>query len=166
MSTRQAPFYPNITLETTETRFGALETNMPNLYDQPIKGQITIKIDTLDILCDIWGENILMSRDKVYTLLSGNTTDERYRAILMSYYRKYAAFCNYVTDKYIFGDSKVPLIRRIVEPARCMVNEHAEQVKGVMKFDGCTYLMQSHDYLYYLLPNDSRPKIRGAIFIC
>ena len=163
---QKAAYYPDIILITTETRFGAKETNYPTLYDSPLPGKTIVKVDTLDILKDIWGTTILMSRDKVYRLVSGNISDESYRKLLCSYYMKYSSFCNYVTDKYIFGDKNIPLIRRIIEPARDIISLHTEEVCNTLKNSGGKFLMVTHDYVYYSYNHDNIPELRGMTKIC
>lgn len=166
MSKQKAVYYPDIILTTTETRFGAKEIDKPTLYDKPIPGKVIVKVDTLDILKDIWGVTILMSRDKVYRLVSGNVSDEEYRALICSYYRKYSSFCNYVTDKYIFGDKNIPLVRRIIEPARELISLHTDEVIRILEQSGGKYLTTTHDYLYYAYMHDKIPEVRGMTLIC
>lgn len=167
MSEQRAPYYPNVKLIATETRFGAVETNNPSLYDKPLENKVIVKVDILDILRDYWGETILMSRDKVYRLVSGSISDEGYRKLLCSYYMKYSGFCNYVTDKYIFGDKNIPLIRRIVEPARDIISLHKTEVCSELKASGGKYLMETHDYIYYAFSaSSSIPEVRGMTVIC
>lgn len=168
MLEQKAPYYPNVNLISTETRFGAVESNVPSLYDKPVPNKKIVRVDILDILCDYWGETILMSRDKVYRLVSGSINDDKYRDLLCSYYLKYSSFCNYVTEKYIFGDKDVPLIRRIIEPAREIISLHKNEVCNTLIAAGGKYLMETHDYVYFAFAsnNTSIPDVRGMIVIC
>lgn len=166
MLERKAPYYPRVILTSTETRFGAIESNNPTLYDTPLSDKIILKVDTLDVLKDIWGETILMSREKTYKLVSGHATDDEYRKLLASYYAKYSGFCNYVTDKYVFGDNSIPLISRIVDPVRKMIDTHSSNVAGILVSNGGKFLMRTHDYLYYAFRTSDIPEIRGSTRIC
>jgi hypothetical protein len=107
-----------------------------------------------------------MSRDKVYKLVSGNITDEEYRKLICSYYSKYASFANFIDDKYIFGDKSVPLIARITEPVRKMIDDYTNEVKSSLNSAGGKYLMESHDYIYYSFKHKEYPKLKGMDIIC
>ena len=98
----RAPYYPQTQVEESVTRFGTIATNCKNLYETPIKGKTNYRVDLLEALVDMWGSNVLMSRDLTYCLVSGSCTDDKYRSVIKSYYRKFIAFGNYINHIFIF----------------------------------------------------------------
>lgn len=163
-----APYYPRVELTQSVTRFGAIETSSPTLYKTPIVGKRIYEIDTLVALKDIWGENVLQSRKNTYKLVSGQCSDEEYRLLLRSYYRKYAAFTNYVNNAFLFGDRAVPEIERLVVPARGVIDRYTEYVISELENISAKYLMRTHDYVYCALPATSKNtlSLKGVVTIC
>lgn len=164
----QAPYYPRIEVTENVTRFGAIETTVPQLYKNPISGKVIYEIDTLEILKEIWGANILMSRDYTYKLVSGSCSDEEYRRLLQSYYKKFAAFSNYVNAAFLFGDPGTARIRRLTEPARKLIDSYSDLVIAEVDAKGAKLLMRTHDYIYCALPaqSSSRLELKGVVAIC
>lgn len=163
-----APYYPQIELTQVVTRFGAIETSNPNLYRTPIKGKRIYELDTLVVLKEIWGDNILQSRRNTYKIVSGKCSDIEYRQLLQSYYRKYAAFTNYVNNAFLFGDRTVPEIRRLVLPARDLVDNYASMLMEEIANRSMKFLMRTHDYIYCAVPYESKHtmSIDGTVVVC
>ena len=164
----RAPYYPQIQIEEKEARFGTVVTNYPNLYENPIKGKTIYKVDLLTCLKDLWGSNILMSRDYTYYLVSGNCSDEKYKSIIKSYYRKFIAFGNYINHIFIFGDKSIPYIRRIVEPARSLLNEYYDIVCEDITINGGKYLMRTNEYVYFAMVEnvEFETSLEGVKLVC
>ena len=149
------PYYPNLCVTQRETRFGAIETSHPTLYKNPIPGKKIYEVDMLECLKEIWGDNILLARSLTYKLVSGSCSDDEYRALLSSYYRKYAAFTNYVNSALLFGDRSVPKITKLVVPARTLINSYTDKALIQIKDSGAKFLMRTHDYVYCSFPEQS-----------
>mgnify|MGYP000599325118 CR=1 FL=1 len=75
------------------TPFGAVE-NPGLLLNLPDK--VILRVDTLACLKEMWGENILMARQHLYELVAGTVSDSDFQELITSYYKRYAAFANYV----------------------------------------------------------------------
>ena len=145
------------------TPFGAVENPilLKNLPDKDV-----YKVDALACLQELWGENILMARQHLYELVSGVTSDEEFQELISSYYKRYAAFANYVDDKYLFGDENVPLIMRIIAPARVLIKENMEGIIRLCKIYGGKYLGVHKDYVYVQLSDENPPTIWKCERVC
>lgn len=163
-----APYYPRVELTQSVTRFGAIESSNPTLYKSPIQGKIIYEIDTLTALQEIWGANILQARENVYKIVSGSCSDDEYRLLLRSYYRKYAAFTNYINGAFLFGDRATPEIERIVIPARRLIDAYADNVMAQLRETGAKFLMHTHDYIYCAYPQGTKNKAiwQKVVAIC
>ena len=84
------------------TPFGAVE-NPGLLLNLPDK--VILRVDTLACLKEMWGENILMARQHLYELVAGTVSDSDFQELITSYYKRYAAFANYVDEKYLLGSN-------------------------------------------------------------
>lgn len=161
----RAKYYPMIELEYNKTLFGALESNYPDLYKKPIRDTnvseiSSVEVDLLDCLKSLWGENILDNRDKIYYLVSGKipeeelilsglSSDEYYKNLLRSYYKRYSAFRNYVDIEIFFGDKEKPLISRLMKPIRAKIeSRYISVINAVSNKPKAKVLMRSHDYVY------------------
>lgn len=163
----KALYYPQITIHQNVTRFGAIETNYPQLYASPIDKRVICRIDTLESLKDIWGENILMSRELTYSLVSGNCSDEQYHKILQSYYVKFASFTNYVNYTFLFGDTNIPAIKRLIDPIRKIIDDYTEELLEEIKNTGGKFLMRTHDYIYCAYSIKNEPSFdKEVVYIC
>lgn len=151
---------------TETTRFGAIESHLRESMETPVKGRIIVRVDTLVPLKELWGVNILMARDPVYSLVSGNVSDEKYRDILTSYYTRFYSFANYVDEKFLFEPDDIPLIRRLVEPVRKIIDTYAQNIVQVMTKNNGTLVLRSHDYLYFYFKRESVPRVEECKFIC
>lgn len=148
------------------TRFGVSESPLKYHFDQPLEGRHILRVDTLAVLKQVWGENILMSRDPVYSLVSCNVDDDTYRNILTSYYYRFAAFANYVDEKYLFAGDDTPLITRLIKPVRELIDDYTIAVtKRVQERNG-SLLLRSHDYLYFEFKTAKYPVVDEGKIIC
>lgn len=123
-----------------------------------------MKVDTLTVLRRYFGDNILSSRQHLYTLLSGPKSDEELRALLTSYYKRYMAFANYVDNQYLFEDQSVPLIQRIIQPIRETLKDYEQTIIKLCVRSKGEYLGNDMDYAYFSFPEKGKlPKIEGSI---
>lgn len=173
MSRKTAMYYPQIALTEKMTLYGAVESNMPTLYDKPLTNYNypILKVDLLIPCGDRWGKNIMTSRDLLYILVSHgcDVTTEEYSKIFQSYYRKYATFANYVTNITMFGDSSIPWIYRVMRPIRESIECYKQEVDTMVRSAAGTkvkFLMHTHDYVYYSYLRGKPLSIEGGTIIC
>lgn len=168
----RAIYYPNLTLTIDVTRFGSKKLLRPsNPYERSlpstVRGKKLLRIDLLEGLCDVWGENILMNRENIYLLVSGDTDDDRYRRLISKYYITHAAFANFVDLRVAFGRSSKPLYLRITDDTRVVLNEYKAHLKEELdKRTTAKYLLEDHEYLYVsVYDNCDVSDIRGVTVI-
>lgn len=167
----KAVYYPNLTLQLTETRFGSRKLLAPeNPYEKPLKenlGKTLLKIDKLQVLTDLWGCNLAVSRGNIYALVSGDTDDDRYRKLLCSLYKTHLQFANYVDRIVVFGSQDTPLIVRFTSAVRRDVNLYAAEVDTVLRtYYGTKLLLDAGEYLYYAVDkNCDYSKLEGVVVI-
>ena len=147
-------YYPGKTLIIEQTRFGMPKIPNISLYQQPVAGKTILKVDLLESLRTIWGDGLLLGRDYAYILVSGDgVTDDRYREILTSCYKRFAAFANYCDECYYFGDQTLSLHERFLQPVR----ELLDHERAVLSTYG-RVLAESDGYMYLAFPKDEYPK--------
>lgn len=118
-------------------------------------------------LKSMFGDSILMSREHLYKLVSGPDSDELFRSLLTSYYKRYYAFANYVDNQYVFEDQSVPLVVRIIQPVRNQIDECAASAKRLCQIYGGKHLGNDKDYSYFWFDNtDLLPSIEGGRLLC
>jgi len=145
------------------TPFGAVEDpSVPQMK----KGDIVLKIDTLKCLKDLWGANILTARQHVYKLVAGTVSDDEFQQLLVSYYRRYQAFANYVDEKYLFEEKDTPLVVRIIKPVRAAIDAYEHRLIVQCSQCGGTYLGNSHDYAYFSFKHENLPEFEESTRLC
>lgn len=167
--TSRAIYYPNLSLTVGETRFGSKKLLAPsNPYVTPLKNSKNlVKIDVLECLKNIWGSSILMNRDNIYKLVSGDTDDVTYRKILSSYYKTHAAFSNYVDFIVMFGRRDVDFVEKFNQSVREYLNDYIEKIdKEVFTYGGSKFLLYDHEYRYYaVVPICTLENLEGVEFV-
>lgn len=165
----KAIYYPNLTLQTTVTRFGSRKLLAPkNPYDKPLTNKkVLVRIDMLECLRDVWGYSILLARDNVYKLVSGDTSDDEYRGLISSYYRTHAAFANYVDMVTMFERQDVPFITRFVTNVRGVLRTYGNKVDSVVgAYVGSKLLLEDNEYRYYAVePICDLSSLKGVVYI-
>ena len=151
------------TRQSWMTPFGSVEDC--NLLNTLPENNVT-RVDTLSALEGIWGENILEQREKLYKIVSGTCSDEEFRSLITEFYTTYAAFSNFVDEVYLFEDHNIPLVTRIIQPARNRINA----MKSMIQTQCRTYSGQIHgehqDYVYISFTGPLRPKYERSEEIC
>ena len=161
------PYYPKIEATMRETRFGAMEISVPEIYDKPVSGKVIVKIDCLNCLRELLGNDCFICRELLYTILAGEHPLYNVNDVFASYYRKYANVTAYVNDMYYYGDDSIPILERCILPLRDKVNTYKDDLFQLLNDSGGKYLISTHDYLYFaFLPNAKLPEIKGAEIIC
>lgn len=151
----------------SETRFGAQEISTPNIYDKPVAGKVIVKVDCLNCLRDILGDDCFICRELLYTILAGQHPDFDVNDVFASYYRKYKKVTEYVNEKYYYGDESLPILERSILPLREKVNTYRDEMFQLLNNSGGKYLVQTHDYIYFaFIENAKLPDIKGAEVIC
>lgn len=135
-----------------QTELHAIETDMPTLYEEPVYNNIgklvTVRIDTLEILKECWGSDILRTRNLTYLLVSGSCTEKRYRRVMESYYNRYYAFMNDVDSAITFCEDEPNILRDVIKPARERIDKYAASVLVKIQNAKGTVVMRTHDYIY------------------
>ena len=142
------------------TPFGAVET--PGLLESIDENTIVYRVDLLSSLQSLWGEGILRCRHQLYKLVSGTCSDTELRQYLKFFYLRNPAFSNFVTREYYFGNQNIPLLRRIIEPARDRIRKYREELEA----RGFEVLGQDADYLYLQIDGEETPGIEGVERVC
>lgn len=145
------------------TPFGAMEypgllLNLPN--------KIVLRVDTLSCLKELWGDNILMARQHLYELVAGTVSDEGFQRLITSYYKRYSAFANYVDEKYLFGEKGLPLVVRIIQPAREAIKNYEQRLIAISRQYGGEYLGNHQDYSYFAFKTEFLPEFEESCRIC
>lgn len=165
----KAIYYPNLTLQLSVTRFGSKKLLEPaNPYVKPLTNKkILVRIDMLECLRDVWGTSILVGRDNIYKLVSGDTDDETYRSLLCSYYRTHAAFANYIDYISMFGRQDVPFIKRFVDETRRLLREYSALVDAtVSTYAGTKFLLETEEYRWYAVtPVCDLSALKGVTYV-
>lgn len=145
------------------TPFGA--TEHPDLL-QHLPDKLVLRVDTLSCLKELWGDNILMARQHLYELVAGTVSDLDFQELIISYYKRYAAFANYVDEKYLFGEKTQPLVVRIIEPARDVIKDYEQRLIAISRQYGGEYLGSHQDYAYFAFRTEYMPKFEESCRIC
>lgn len=143
------------------TPFGAVEN--PFLLDS-LRGNnnYLYRVDLLYSLQNLWGENICNSRQHLYEIVAGTVSDTQLQELLLSYYKRFSAFANYVDTAYLFGDSKVPLLQRVLGPARECISAYQQRVQSICRQYGGEFHGLDMDYAYFSFPGPNFPDLNGG----
>ena len=147
------PYYPNVQATLTETIFGAVEISCPDIYNKAIPNKVIVRVDLLECLRSIWGDDCQIYRCLLYKLVSGTCSTEEHRQLFASFYRKYKPITT--------------IIERTVVPVRAMIEDYRNEVSEVFTAKGGKYLTRTHDYVYYaFVPGAALPEMKGITVIC
>lgn len=141
------------------TLFGAVET--PHLLSNLPTGNL-MKVDTLVCLQYLWGKEMLADRELLYRVVAGTVTTEEYQLLICKCYELYTAFTNYVDECYVFGENEIPLIRRIILPARERIDNYATGVIAAARKASGKVVGRHKDYLYILYPDGISVNFEGC----
>lgn len=147
---------PGTTLSGQQTTpFGAVENQ--SLRESVKAYNNVYRFDLLISLRDLWGDKALKYRPQLYKLVSGTCTDIELHQFLVFFYLRCMAFSNFVTREFYFGDPSIPLIRRLVVPARERINSQYDKFRAGIENAGGRLLGQDMDFMYASMPEDYRP---------
>ena len=167
--TVRAIYYPSLYLTIGETRFGSKKLLAPsNPYDKPLKNaKNLVRVDMLECLRNIWGDSILLNRENIYRLVSGDADDATYIKTLSRYYLSHAAFANYVSSIMLYGNRNEPFITRFTQETRKYLDSYVNKVDSeVFKYGGSKFLLHDHEYRYYaVVPACTLESVKGVKFI-
>lgn len=161
------PYYPKVIATVTETPFGVMEISQPDIYEKPLQGKTIVKVDTLECLRELFGDECLLHRIFIYSILSGSEYPYDAVKVFASFYRKYPSVTSYVNDKYTYGDESLDLFKRCVLPLREMVEQYSSEMSEKLLCLGGKFLVKTHDILYFAY-NDATEvsKLKGVELIC
>lgn len=161
------PYYPKIVAQCNETTFGAIEISCPKVYESPIDGLRVVRVDLLECLREELGDNCFIYRDMLYKLLSGSCSKVEHLELFQSYYRRYTGIMQFVNELYYYGESEIPIVPRVLQRVRDMINSYREDMMVLMQSSGGKFLVQTHDYLYFAYKGNTMvPDIKGVTVIC
>ena len=161
--TKQSPNTMIVSGKRT-TPFGAQED--PTIL-QKLPNKIVVRVDTLACLKSLWGANILMARQHLYEMVSGTVSDEDFRDLITSYYKRYSAFANYVDEKYLFEDQDIPLLVRVINPAREAIKEYEKRIIAITRSHRGEFLGNDKDYVYVAFTHEGQvPNFEESKRVC
>ena len=161
------PYYPKIVAQCRETTFGAIEINCPEVYEKPIEGMRVVRVDLLECLREVLGDNCFIYRDMLYKLISGSCSKEEHLDLFQSYYRRYEGVTAYVNELFYYGESEIPIVPRVLQDVREKINSHKVEVTNRLTSSGGKFLVNTHDYLYFAFKgNTIVPDVKGVYVIC
>jgi len=144
-----------------------MEISEPTIYDKPVIGKVILRVDTLDCLRNILGDDCFICRELLYTILAGDHVIYNVNDVFASYYRKFKPVREYVNNLYFYGDNTIPILERSILPLREKVNNYRKEVIETVCGCGGKFLVQTHDYVYFaFIPTAKLPDIKGAKIIC
>lgn len=146
------------------TPFGAIES--PTILET-IKGRTQVyRVDLLVALKKIWGNWITEHRNLLYKVVSGSCTDTELRQGLKFFYLRSTSFGNCVNQAYYFGDQTIPLLVRVVRPAREAIQNYYESMVRLTYSTGGEIIGLDKDYLYIQLREGGIMEVEGGEHIC
>lgn len=166
----KAIYYPNLNLTLTETRFGSQKLLRPtNPYVKPLTNKkVLVKIDLLECLREVWGESILIGRDNIYKIVSGDVDDKTYLQLICTYYKTHASFANFMDYCYMSCPETTPLLQKFAEETRAVLRNYRMVVHDLVmnKYCGSKYLLEDREYLYCaVMPICDLSKLKGVEYI-
>lgn len=167
MSQAKLPYYPGKLTELYVTPTGLMEISDPMIYEQPLQnGKIIARVDSLEALRPIMGNEIFLCRKLLYELISGSTTRNP-RELFAGFYRKYKKLTKFVNDEYTFGDDTVDIYTRCINQLMDMVHTFHDAAYNKMRARSGKYLIDTHGYTYYAFTcKEYIPDIEGLKLIC
>ena len=104
-----------------------------NPYVEPLKNKkILVKIDLLEGLKEVWGESILIARDNIYKIVSGDVDDDTYHKLVCTYYRTHSSFANFIDYCYMSRSEEEPFIKKFVEETRAVIRNYGLLVEDLV----------------------------------
>lgn len=162
-------FQETIYFTQIQTRFGALETDQPKLYDDGLRNGKVVKVDCLEALRGKIDDNLLNNmRSEVYAVVSGTSsikTNEEYRALFQFMYVNFETFRDTVDTAFIFRKDGYNLISAFVKLVRGIIEEYTEKILEISKKTGGSLLMQTHDYVILYYREKEPPEFDKAVVI-
>lgn len=126
------------------------------------------RVDLLECLRELFGDNCMLYRDMFYKLVSGScATQSEHIELFASYYRRFKTVMLHINELYYYGDTDIPIIPRTLNPIRERITDYYEEVVGQFERAGGKYLLHTHDYVYYAFKgNNEIPNVKGLKVIC
>lgn len=165
MSEVKLPYYPKQIAILSESPFGVPELDCHKIYDSPLPNKIIYRIDMLEAVRTILGNEALFYRDQVYKLISGHVSD--YGKCMQSFYNKFPAFREFVNSEYYYGERSIPITTRIKSGLHASINDRVQEINSICQASGGKYLVYTHCYLYFAFNLVCKvPACEGGIVIC
>lgn len=167
MYTVKLPYYPKVESVVTETRFGALEISTPTIYETPLCGIKIVRLDALECLRPVLGDDCLKARNTVYSIVSGSGDIQSYRERLANCYKQYPKVTSFINSVYEYGYSDKPLDSQVSVRLMEIVNEYLREMMQLFDNAGGKYLVSTHLYIYFKFSNVATlPVTEGVKVIC
>lgn len=147
---------------TTETTFGAKETDLPDLYKKGLPNGVVVQVDCLQSLQTILDKALCEElRNQLYVVTSGSnkiiTDNESYRYLFEYLYVNFDKFRDHVDSSNIFKPEGVNFITAVISPLRAIIDSEIDRVIEMSAMTSGTLLMVTHDYVYILYKHGVEP---------
>lgn len=165
MSEVKLPYFPKQVATLNVSPFGVPELSCHKIYEQPLPNKVVFRVDVLESIRDIFGDECLYYRDYLYNIVAGNTAN--FGQSIRNLYKKFPTFRTFVNDEFYFGDTSRPIADRIKDMVQDRLTFSADNSKQYCMMSGGKFLVYTHYYLYFAFANkDVTPKIDGGIIVC
>lgn len=145
------------------TRFGAIESDSPHIYEKHFSQGSIIRLDLLDAIeCKVGAEVIDEFRDQLYAVISGSPsieTNEEYQNLFEYIYLNYHGFRMWIEEAYSFLEEDANPITAYIEPLRVLINNHKLDLKDMVTQTGAIFLKETHDYIYIMYRHQDIPDL-------
>lgn len=89
-------------------------------------------------------------------------SEVEYRKLLMSYYRRFRKFADYVDGNILFGDADQTFITNLISPIREILDMKSSVTIRELTSRGGKYLLSGDEYVYLAFRNDVElPNVDG-----
>jgi len=147
----KVPYFPNAQLFQDLSPLGAKVLKGENdIYIKSrVTGKTVVRIDCLSALESFWGKEIFRSRPLLMKIITGyECTDDQYKKVLMSYYKRFKLFSDYVDSNILFGDKNSHFITNLIYPIREILDMKAETATRELMASGAKILFSGDEYIY------------------
>ena len=126
-----------------------------------------VRVDMLECLRDILGDECLFARNTTYSIVSGSCDSDTWNARIASYYKNYPTVTAFINSVSEYGDSAQPLGVQVSKKLMEMIEAYSRDVMDTFDSAGGKYLISTHLYMYFKFSMAATiPEVKGAKLIC
>jgi len=144
----KARYFPTVNYEIYKTNLGVQESTLPTLYDNPINGKHTIKIDALNALRPFLGNITKLRRDLVYNLFRELSTPKEFKHKAQELCKLSKLFAREVDIWCTCSTSTENFYKEFTEFYRNIIDDYTKEIIQKYTNKGCTVLLNTHDTVY------------------